>query len=243
MLVDVDYSHHWTSPIVWEASSTGNYHVSFEKTFDSLATYQLTVDPYDFTDDFGDVVEASSWIEPGTTIEGVLETPSDVDYFRFEATQGQSYSFATESGIATLRDADGVWLAGPSPVPSYYVRPQFIEWQANATDVYYLMVTGLRHGHRPLTFRVRFELSNYVDDRSDDIDGATEVELGQEVWGFAVGSHDFDYFRFSAESGRSYHIVVNDGPDRSIIDGGQYYEAQVYLLGPRRATDPTLLSQ
>ena len=236
-------------PIVFEAATTGISHVSLSEDYYLLAgAYNLTLEAYNFQDDYGDSVETASWIEPGSTIEGVLETGSDVDYFKFRANRGQSFSFGSaEYGLVTLRDADETWLAGPrtSGSEQYYVDRRYYPhrfqygmvglWQADATDVYYLRVTT----NEPFIFKtwpyqIRFERSDYVDDHGDDVGSATEVELQQEVEGISVGERDFDFFRFNAEGGKRYRLIVSDDAERIGDDRPHWTNspARAYLLGP-----------
>ena len=50
-----------------------------------------------------------------------------------------------------------------------------------------------------------------IDDHGDDAGSATAIRLGEPVAGVINREHDVDFFRFTAEAGRSYGIEETSG--------------------------------
>ena len=162
-------------------------------------------------DDHGNSERDPTDIRVGTDVRGTLDYDDDIDYFRFQAEQGESYQIDVALGtlddsIVYLYDADGSFLdinddyGGTSASRLY--------WEAPSNGVYYVAVTGF---YGVGTYTLTVSLSDLVDDHANSEERATEIRVGEEVRG-AVGSRDdIDYFHFKALRGQIYRIYVARG--------------------------------
>jgi murein DD-endopeptidase MepM/ murein hydrolase activator NlpD/Ca2+-binding RTX toxin-like protein len=95
-------------------------------------------------DDHGDSASAATILQPTTA--GSLETPGDVDWFRFEAAAGQRYVFETTldslpDSVLTLYDTDGATtLAKDDDGGDGYASR--IEWTALGDGTYFVQVAA-----------------------------------------------------------------------------------------------------
>ena len=69
----------------------------------------------DGSDDHGDDIDDSTTIRVGAGARGAVDYEGDVDYFRFQVEQGQSYQIdvalgSLDDSIVALFDADGLYL-------------------------------------------------------------------------------------------------------------------------------------
>ena len=70
-----------------------------------------------------------------------------------------------------------------------------------------------------------------ADDHGNSPTNATEILVGEPVSGSVDSWLDYDYFRFQAEEGQRYDIVVSDEPDRNRVFG-----TSATLYGPDGVT-------
>ena len=100
--------HPWASLIRWDAQAANEYHV--EVTGGGAGSYTLAILP-DVGDDHGNLLEEASFVEVRDVIEGSLDYAGDVDYFVFEAEEGESHIITTmvEQTLTTL----GISIFGP----------------------------------------------------------------------------------------------------------------------------------
>ena len=70
-----------------------------------------------------------------------------------------------------------------------------------------------------------------VDDHDNSPTNATEITVGESVTGSVDSWLDLDYFRFQAEDGQRYEIVVSDEPDPYRLAG-----TRATLYGPDGVT-------
>ena len=80
-----------------------------------IGTYTLTVSLSDLIDDHGNSEGDATAIGVGADVRGALDYDDDIDFFRFQAEQGQSYQIDVALGtlddsIVDLYDADGSFL-------------------------------------------------------------------------------------------------------------------------------------
>ncbi len=175
-------------------------------------------------------------------VTGSVDSWLDLDYFQFQAEEGQQYAIViwnerTESGSGTRST-----LHGPVDVTpelgfsrSHGSTGSRILWQATASGTYYLRVERGYSGTVPYTLTVT-PLDQGVDDHGNTPSTATEVSVGEPVAAASVDEWlrtfdastlpfqsqegqkpvtgsvdswiDLDYFRFQAEEGQNYVIVV-----------------------------------
>ena len=162
-------------------------------------------------DDHGNSERDPTDIRVGTVVRGTLDYDDDIDYFRFQAEQGESYQIDVALGtlddsIVKLYAADGSLL--DSNDDDGGTSASRLYWEAPSNGVYYVAVTGF---YGVGTYTLTVSLSDLVDDHANSEERATEIRVGEEVRG-AVGSRDdIDYFHFKALRGQIYRIYVARG--------------------------------
>ena len=140
----------------WQPPSSGEYY--FEITASEGGAYRLKlIDLSDIDDDHGNSPEHATSITVGQDVAGAVDEWFDVDYFRFQAEEGQLYRIEVVTG--TLPDAHlymedfdewnfsaepsegGRSFVGESPgTGSYWVEVGYTEW--GTTGTYTLTVTA-----------------------------------------------------------------------------------------------------
>ena len=168
-------------------------------------------DHEDVPDDHGNDIDDATAIRVGADVRGALDYDGDIDYFRFQAEQGESYQIDVALGtlddsIVELYDADGSFLDANDDDGGTFASRLY--WEAPSNGVYYVAVTGF---YGVGTYMLTVSLSDLVDDHANSEERATEIRVGEEVRG-AVGSRDdIDYFHFKALRGQIYRIYVARG--------------------------------
>ena len=207
-----DYGDSPASRVLWEAPASGDYYLVVEANGSAdVGNYTLTVSHSTIVDDHGDGVDDATAIRVGADVQGALDYDGDIDYFRFQAEQGESYQIDVALGtlddsIVYLYDADGSLL--DSNDDDGGTSASRLYWKAPSNGVYYVAVTGF---YGVGTYTLTVSLSDLVDDHANSEERATEIRVGEEVRG-AVGSRDdIDYFHFKALRGQIYRIYVARG--------------------------------
>lgn len=133
-------------PIIgWTAPSSNLYFLAVDSPYGHKGTYHLSVDQIEPNvapvDQHGDDAESAAVLVVGETVQGVLETESDKDYFRFQAEHGGVYRIVATGETAihlriSLYASDGVapLMIGSGPNRSH------ILWEAPESREYYLSV-------------------------------------------------------------------------------------------------------
>ena len=68
-----------------------------------VGTYTLTVSHSTIVDDHGDGVDDATAIRVGADVQGAVDYDDDIDFFRFQAEQGESYQI--DVALGTLDDS------------------------------------------------------------------------------------------------------------------------------------------
>ena len=136
--------------LLWEAERSGRYYVMVSGL--GVGDYELTVDRFDYSNDHGDDFSSATPIEAGETLSGAIGLAAELDFFRFTATEGESYEThliaeSFENPQVNLFDAEGAEL-GSEP---NYVNPPFVLTDyliLNVEDLaskdYYIVVSSRR---------------------------------------------------------------------------------------------------
>ncbi len=122
------------------------------------------VDEIDFgsflNDDHGSDADNSSPVTAPNFINGNIESFGDVDWFSFDAVQGQSFSFETllgendiEDTVIRLIDQDGIVLIGDDDDSGVKLASK-LPWVAPATGTYYIEVSGFNANVGEYTLRL-----------------------------------------------------------------------------------------
>ena len=107
-----DYGDTLASRLYWNAPSSGERYVAVEGY--GIGTYTLMVSLSDLIDDHANWEGNATAIRVGADVRGSLDYDGDIDFFRFQAEQGQSYQIDVALGtlddsIVHLLDSDG-WI-------------------------------------------------------------------------------------------------------------------------------------
>ena len=204
-----DYGDTLASRLYWNAPSSGERYVAVEGF--GIGTYTLTVSLSDLIDDHANWEGDATAIRVGADVRGALDYDGDIDFFRFQAEQGEFYQIDVALGtlddsIVYLYDGDG-WLMLTNDDEE---RPY---WEAPNSGERYVTVEGYGIGTYTLT------VSLIIDDHGNSEWNATAIRVGADARGELDYYGDIDYFRFQAERGQSYQIDVALGTlDDSIVN-------------------------
>ena len=213
-----DYGNLATSRLIWPAPATGTYYVRV--TGPGPGTYALTITVSDIVDDHPNGTDNATPVEIGVSTQGDLEYEGDVDYFAFEATEGQLYELDVTLGtlqdsVLDLFDTDGNWLDSNDDYGDSTASR--LTWTAPGTGTYYVQVTGFGDGTG--TYTLTIALSDIVDDHPNSAAGVPPVEVGVPTQGELEYEGDSDYFAFEAEEGQLYELDVTLGTlQDSVLD-------------------------
>lgn len=172
-----DYGDSFASRLIWKAPSSGEYYVEVSGYGDT-GTYTLTVSLSDIADDHGGDLESATSITVGESIEGSVDYDNDVDFFVFEAEEGQLYQIDVALGtlsdsVVTLYGPGGGWLASNDDFEDSLASR--VTWEVFGTGSYYVQVTGYGTG----TYTLTVVLPEMVQSRKDAREEALIVtELG-----------------------------------------------------------------
>ena len=220
------------SRLVWRASMTGDFYVEvsgFGGGSDSTGSYTLRVVALDVEDDHGDGVDGAAEMVLGESVEGVLDYEGDVDYFVFEAVEGELYEVEVDLGtlsdsVVAVVDSSGWEMAwnddrGDGDLGSGLV------WRSPWSGEFFVEVSGFGEG----SYMLAVVVSDIVDDYADGVDGATEVVLSESVEGVLEYADDVDVFVFGAVEDVLYEADVELG---SLSDSAvAVYDADGVWLG------------
>ena len=186
----------------------------------------FTIADVDLEDDHSDRHVNATKIDLGQVVEGVLDYPSDFDFFRFQPERGQKYRLKVNHetlGISAItlyspiiRDSNTFGRGSLIPeLWNWKARwqtpsgPQIL-WVAPSSERHYFVVEnfGAKTGSYTLTIS---EIDDVKDDHGDSLSTATTISTGETVAGTVDTDFDFDFFRFEATEGRRYEIEVVPG--------------------------------
>lgn len=191
-------------------------------------------------DDHGNSPTNATEIAVGESVNGIVDSWLDSDYFRFQGEEGRLYlivlsiqpayneAYGTDS---TLFGPDGV-----TPELAYSQGGGRIVWQATASDTYYLRVeSGQQEETHDYTLTIT--LLPEEDDYGDDPSTAQEIGIDEPVEGLIGQMRDLDYFKFTASEGQVYRVDVNsprqnNRPNVALHGPGGQLKENTSLGGP-----------
>ena len=161
-------------------------------------------------DEHGDSLQSATSISAGL-ISGAIDPPSDLDYFRFSAQAGATYTIEVlldthpDTGLA-LYDSRGNFLEENDDGDGMDGGSR-LEWTAPATGDYYLEVYSYYSESDTGTYTL--SLSEFIahDEHGDSLQSATAISVGLTLGAINPPS-DLDFFRFSAQAGATYIVEV-----------------------------------
>lgn len=123
--------------LLCKAEMSGKHHVRISGL--GVGDYELTVDRLDYSNDHGDDFSSATLIEVGETLSGTIELANELDFFRFRATEGETYEIrliaeSFENPQVSLFDADGSEIG---------IEPNFVDPPFVLTDTLSLNAEGL----------------------------------------------------------------------------------------------------
>ena len=200
------------SSLFWETMITGEFYFSMQGL--QTGEYTLAASVSDIDDDYANSAGKHALpITLGKYVEGELHYEGDLDYFSFQAVQGDFYRIElSPEGLsdAGLRMYD---VENGLRVYSYFghSRPEVVSlvWEAPVSGDHYVGVESWSRetGNYSLTIAN----ADINDDHSNAFAGATTVALGGAVDGELNFVGDEDFFRFQATGGQAYLIKADMG--------------------------------
>ena len=155
----------------------------------------IGLDPETLEGDANDTAATAATVSLPVAISGRLETPSDEDWFRFEARQGEPLTVECRPAggglptlpVISLHDQSGSVLAAASAVESLDRPPSIDAWTPPVTGIYWLRIRDVRQGSAggpEFAYRVAvhparpdFELTLKSDSANHLPGSRTEVEV------------------------------------------------------------------
>ncbi|MCY4630568.1 MAG: PPC domain-containing protein, partial [bacterium] len=205
-----DYGDSPASGLTWPAPATGDYYLTVGGY--GTGSYTVTVTLTDITDDHANLQSGASTAAIGEPTDGAIDYDDDVDYFAFEARQGQLYEIhvtlgTLEDSVLDLWDADGFYLADNDDYGDSLASR--LIWQAPASVDYYVAVGGF--GTRTGSYTLTVTLIDITDDHANLQGSATAAAIGEPTDGTVDYDGDVDVFVFEAQQERIYEIHVTPG--------------------------------
>ena len=200
----------------WIVPVTGDYFIALDSASGMLGDYTLMAIPQfvtDGEDDHGDDATEASEIEPDTEIMARLNSISDIDYFRIDVSDGLLYEIhVQESNIEFLTlsvfGSDGISYIETISRGTGRFGLHSLYWKASENGSNFIEVSSLDGDSGDYSFSV-IETVPPKDDHGDDASTATSVEIGEITEGTMDNFADSDFFRFEAEEGHVYNILLN----------------------------------
>ena len=208
----VDWGSTQTGRLLWRARKTGEHFVQVSQAGQRRADHS----PEDYVirvilarlDDHPDGDENATSIVPGRWLEGVVDEPTDTDWFQVDLERGAVY----QADYEELDEASGTYVARNRVYGSSGARPFFVgsDWMIDArrglvldeSETVSLVVAGT--SSRGTRYRLRLA-AHEEEDYGDDRDGAAPVTMSDTVRG-SVTDQDVDWFVFEAPARGIYSV-------------------------------------
>lgn len=196
--------------LIWKAAATGNTYVMIDSRY--TGTYTLKVGRSPVVDDHSDTRTKATRTRAGRVAQGMVDYEGDVDVFVFTAKKGELYDLDVDLGtledaLMTVEDAEGTvleWNTG-----NLYGGVPRAFWRAPATGEYFVQVASYGFNSRPGTYSLN--ISQVVDDHSDDEALATKIIVSEGVQGSMDDPWDGDWFVFEGDADVAYRIETSLG--------------------------------
>ncbi|MCH8297276.1 MAG: hypothetical protein IH873_04355 [Chloroflexi bacterium] len=216
----------------WTAASTGTFYVVVShspQATQGIGTYSLTVEANTSLEDRHlDTALTGTPLSFGTVYQGAISPKSDVDYFSFPADRGVEYQLDLTYGSATAVSLEVNSLGGsPETGTRNFGESNIVHWTAPETATYYVKVSASPKAAQPIgTYSLKITPDTTLQDRhSDSAANGTRIGFGNAIAGAISPSDDYDYFRFPAEKGITYTVVVRLGTAEAVRFSVEYQAA------------------
>ena len=187
--------------------SFGMFECLPELGFDGVSSAET---PPGVDDDHANSSAGATATRVGDAAGGSLEYDGDIDYFVFDAVEGEFYELSVSPGTledptVTLYDADGMWLDYNDDFAGALASR--LHWLADGTGPLYVEVGGFGIGSYTLTVATAV----VDDDHADWPAMATATAVGAATEGVLDHDDDVDFFVFDAVEGEFYELGVVPG--------------------------------
>jgi len=202
----------WNPTIGFVPTVSGTYHLVVgsggEQPFLEPADYSFEVEILE-PDDVPDLREAGRLVRSGDVLEGTLNTRGDLDWFRFEAVQGQAWIL--QSATSSLACAQ-VYGPGAIDLVAEECREERLVWITPATGEYGLRLSSkvdLNWTHRtPFDYRLALDVAD-PDDHGNSAWDTSTLLAGEEQTGRMDYVGDRDVFRLAVAEGEVWELDVS----------------------------------
>ena len=202
----------WNPTIGFVPTVSGTYQLVVgswgEQPFLEPADYSFEVEILE-PDDVPDLREAGRLVRSGDVLEGTLNTRGDLDWFRFEAVQGQAWIL--QSATSSLACAQ-VYGPGAVDLVAEECREERLVWITPATGEYGLRLSSkvdLNWTHRtPFDYRLALDVAD-PDDHGNSAWDTSTLLAGEEQTGRVDYVGDRDVFRLAVAEGEVWELDVS----------------------------------
>ena len=199
--------------IFWKARSAGRLHARVGGHGPATGTYTLTI--LEIEDDHANSVANASHVAVGASAPGAIQYPDvldqegDVDFFAFDAREGETYRIDVALGTLSdswleLLDGNGGYLDSNDDYGDSLASR--IYWRARSTGRLYAGVSSYEPDTGTYTLTV--SVLDGGDDYADDIEGALPSPVGVPLSGSIQYPDDSDFFALDVREGTIYQIDV-----------------------------------
>jgi hypothetical protein len=199
----------WTAP-----DDEGNYYVTVaqaSRASNPVGLYTITIEAdAALQDRHGDTAASGTQVSIGTSYQGSISPKDDLDYFRFSAQRGITYSVrldsaAGEDASVAIEDSEGAVLV------TNRGGGQQISWTAPSDGDFYVSLAQASQASDPVRiYTITIEADAALQDRhGDTVADGTQVSIGTTYQGSISPEDDLDYFTFAGQRGSGYTITAN----------------------------------
>ena len=196
---------------LWIPQESGEYFFSVDSGKGLIGAYTIRLDLVPTTADPGDSLGDAMDIASGEILTGTIDYGSDTDYFRLPVQIGHGYA-ATVNAKSALFPKIAVLFSEGGTVSTFKsgsgrAERVFIEWAQPTTGFVYITVESPRGVLGGYTLTVA-ETVPVIDAEGDDFETAFLVQPFSPIVGALDIPFDTDFFRFPAQSGQTYNIMI-----------------------------------
>jgi hypothetical protein len=183
----------------WTAPATGRYYLEISGVGERYGEYSLTTSVLD--DHGNDATTATLTTDPSDNV-GIIESPTDADWFAFEVIAGVSYRLEFTGGALADPLLGAIDVDGQTVLVTSAPGSSAIEWIAPQNGVSYFLVTSASGG-RLGDYSLRL---TGQDEHGDNAQNATLLNIPSNMPGALQGAADRDWFSFTSVDGLDYRF-------------------------------------
>ena len=211
--------------LLFTPEADGTYYIAAGGSESSIGTYALSVE--DVTDDYPADNTTTGMVAPGGSVEGIVETPDDRDWFAVELEADLIYRIdlecrpAAPNGLSDpylygIYDADGALISGTSD-DNLGAGQNARVWFIPEADGTYYIAAGSDHRYTgAYTLSVSAGMTVPTDDHPADTTATGTLAVDSPAEGAIEIPGDVDWFAVTLEEGRFYRFHLEG---RATADG------------------------